>query len=549
MTGRFAPTPSGRMHIGNVYSMLGAWLSARSRGESMLLRIEDVDKPRVIAGADQLMMDDLRWLGLDWDNAEPLYQSRNTERYEYALECLRSVRWGDESEVAVRLPDNAARTSGSDLHDSCKGLQRGMHDAEDVSRGVSQNLPWNTDDVSRHALRLLPDGVCAEGPQISDVLYPCFCSRADIRAASAPNEGDGFMVYPGTCRRLLREHPDEVRERLARGDRHSLRIAMPEGKPAPMMHDATLPSSAEFVAETAAAMPMTAAGVSAAGIATATADGPANREAGHSGSGGIRHDAVWRVGDNGGRPVDDVDDSDGIRGVTAMFDDAVYGPQTYDLPHDIGDSVIRRADGLFGYQLVVVVDDLDMGVDDIVRGRDLLRSTALQMWIRHCLLAGGFKPEWNADGLGLGASSAPDEASPRRKATACPIRANDGISAAMSSAFRPGMPGTVSAGQWPSPSAPAYAHLPLIDNAAGRRLAKRERSLDMGVLRARGVSPEQIIGYCAWLLRVRPTPEPCTAAELLPDFSWAPLRADHPDRALDPADSNTPAWLAEALSV
>lgn len=545
MTGRFAPTPSGRMHIGNVYAMLAAWLSARSQGEHMLLRIEDVDKPRVIAGADQLMMDDLRWLGLDWDNAEPLYQSRNTERYEYALECLRSVQWGDASDVAARLPADAARTSGSGLHDSCKGPQRDMHDAEDVSRGVSQNFSWNTDDVSHHVSRLLPDGVCAEGPQVSDVLYPCFCSRADIRAASAPNEGDGFMVYPGTCRRLLREHPDEVRERLARGDRHSLRIAMPEGKPAPMMHDATLPSSAEFVATMAAAMPMTAGDVSAAGIATATANGPADRKAGHSGSDGIRHDAVWQVGDNGGRPVDD---SDGIRGVTAMFDDAVYGPQTYDLPHDIGDSVIRRADGLFGYQLVVVVDDLDMGVDDIVRGRDLLRSTALQMWIRHCLLVGGFKPEWSADSRGLGASSAPDENSPRCETATCTMRANDDIPATMSSAFWPGMPCKVSARHWSSPSAPAYAHLPLIDNAAGRRLAKRERSLDTGALRARGVGPEQIIGYCAWLLRVRPTPEPCTAAELVPDFSWAPLRAAHPDRALDPTDFNTPAWLADALS-
>ena len=85
MTGRFAPTPSGRMHIGNVYAMLAAWLSARSRGDRMLMRIEDVDKPRVIAGADRLMLDDLRWLGLDWDG-EPMFQSQRTERYEYALE-------------------------------------------------------------------------------------------------------------------------------------------------------------------------------------------------------------------------------------------------------------------------------------------------------------------------------------------------------------------------------------------------------------------------------------------------------------------------------
>lgn len=361
MTGRFAPTPSGRMHIGNVYAMLAAWLSARSRGERMLLRIEDVDKPRVIDGADRLMMDDLRWLGLDWDNAaSPMYQSRRTERYEYALECLRKA---------------------------------------------------------------------------DDVVYPCFCSRADIRAASAPNEGDGFMVYPGTCRRLLRDHPEIVRERLAHGDQHSVRIAMPEAGSAATMHETALPDSAE----------------------------------------------PYKAMD--AKPM-----------AVAVFDDAVYGPQSYDLAREVGDSVIRRADGLFGYQLVVVVDDLDMGVDDIVRGRDLLRSTALQMWIRRCLLAGGFQPE-------------------------CGFLAN-----------------------------PAYAHLPLIDNASGRRLAKRERSLDMGALRARGVAPEQIIGYCAWLLRVRPTPEPCTAAELVPDFSWMPLRANHPDRALDPSDPLTPAWLADALS-
>ncbi|MBT1164389.1 tRNA glutamyl-Q(34) synthetase GluQRS [Bifidobacterium felsineum] len=337
MTGRFAPTPSGRMHIGNVYAMLAAWLSARSQGDRMLLRVEDVDKPRVIAGADQLMMDDLRWLGFDWDNAaSPMYQSCRTERYEYALECLRS----------------------------------------------------------------------------QGVLYPCFCSRTDIRAASAPNEGDGFMVYPGTCRRLLHEQPKEVQARLARGDQHSMRIAMP-------------PSSPDR---------------------------------------------------------------------NVYFDDCVYGPQQYDLPREVGDSVIRRADGLFGYQLVVVVDDLDMGVDDVVRGRDLLRSTALQMWIRQCLLAGGFEPE-------------------------CGTAIAD----------------------------PEYAHLPLIDNAAGRRLAKRERSLDMGALRARGVTPEQIIGFCAWLLRLRPTSEPVAASGLLDDFSWNPLRANHPDRALDPTDPNTPQWLADAL--
>lgn len=67
MPGRFAPTPSGRMHIGNIYAMLGAWLSARSSNDAIYLRIEDIDEPRVVPVAADLIMDDLQWLGLDWD--------------------------------------------------------------------------------------------------------------------------------------------------------------------------------------------------------------------------------------------------------------------------------------------------------------------------------------------------------------------------------------------------------------------------------------------------------------------------------------------------
>ena len=80
---------------------------------------------------------------------------------------------------------------------------------------------------------------------------------------------------------------------------------------------------------------------------------------------------------SGAVPPEQQGDAGIVDGV-ACFNDRVYSPQHYDLAREVGDSVIRRADGLFGYQLVVVVDDLDMGVDDIVRGRDLLRSTALQ---------------------------------------------------------------------------------------------------------------------------------------------------------------------------
>ena len=337
MPGRFAPTPSGRMHIGNIYAMLGAWLSARSSDDAIYLRIEDIDEPRAVPGAADLIMDDLQWLGLDWDGA-PVYQSTRHPLYEDVLRALQRLAIDDSGAVTADATGNA-----------------------------------------------------------TPLIYPCFCSRADIRAASAPQEGDRFMIYPGTCRRLAETDPDEVRARLAQGRRHSLRIAMPASNS------------------------------------------------------------------------------------TIAFEDRVFGHQEFNVTREIGDSVVRRADGLFSYQLVVVVDDLAMGVDDIVRGRDLLRSNALQIWIRQALTG--------------------------------------------STDY-------------------SYAHLPLIDNASGQRLAKREKSLDMGILRKHGVAPERVIGYCAWLLGLQGDPhsthpQPMSAQEALTEFSWAKVRADTADRSLDPQAFNT----------
>lgn len=337
MPGRFAPTPSGRMHIGNIYAMLGAWLSARSSNDAIYLRIEDIDEPRVVPGAADLIMDDLQWLGLDWDGA-PVYQSARHHLYEDALRALQRLTIDDSGAVTADATGSA-----------------------------------------------------------TPLIYPCFCSRADIRAASAPQEGDRFMIYPGTCRRLAETNPDEVRARLAQGRRHSLHIAMPASNS------------------------------------------------------------------------------------TIAFEDRVFGHQEFNVTREIGDSVVRRADGLFSYQLAVVVDDLAMGVDDIVRGRDLLRSNALQMWIRQALTG--------------------------------------------STDY-------------------SYAHLPLIDNASGQRLAKREKSLDMGILRKHGATPERIIGYCAWLLGLQGDPhsthpQPMSAQEALTEFSWTKVRTDTADRSLDPQAFNT----------
>ena len=331
VTGRLAPSPTGRMHLGNAYAALAAWLGARAKGGRVLLRIEDIDAPRVVKDADRWIMDDLAWLGLDWDG-EPVYQSQRLDAYEEALRRLRE-----------------------------QGL-----------------------------------------------VYPCFCSRADIRAASAPNEGDGFLIYPGTCRRL----PAAEREsRVARGDRHSWRLAVPDGAPA-----------------------------DASGCASSHVDDAAQ----------AMHAAL----------------AVGLPRVVC-FDDRVFGPQRFDLPRQLGDVVVRRSDGLFAYQLAVSVDDMAMGVTQIVRGRDLLRSTAIQLYVRRC----------------LGATDTPE-----------------------------------------------FAHLPLIDAADGRRMAKRLNSLDLGAMRERGDDPRAVVGYCAWLLRLVDEPRPMTPQELLPLFSWDAVAADTADR-------------------
>lgn len=123
--GRFAPSPTGRMHLGNVFCALLSWLSAKSQGGEWLLRIEDIDRSRSRQAYADLLMDDLEWLGLEWDGA-PVYQSQRSEVYEHYLNQLKG-------------------------------------------RGLT---------------------------------YPCYCTRADLLAASAPHESDGRVVYPGTCRHL-----------------------------------------------------------------------------------------------------------------------------------------------------------------------------------------------------------------------------------------------------------------------------------------------------------------------------------------------------------
>lgn len=252
--GRFAPSPSGRMHLGNVLCALLAFLSARRQNGQFLLRIEDLDAMRCPRSFADLIMDDLHWLGLDWDGEVP-YQSERSEIYAQYEAVLRE-----------------------------KGL-----------------------------------------------LYPCFCSRAALHAASAPHLSDGRVLYAGTCRDLTPEEVEEKRKTRA----------------------------------------------------------PATRV----------------------RVPDEV----------VRFTDVVWGDYAENLAEECGDFIIRRSDGVFAYQLAVVVDDALTGVNEVVRGADLISSTPRQIWLYRRF---GFEP-------------------------------------------------------------PRFAHIPLLCDHDGRRLSKRDEDLDLGLLRER----------------------------------------------------------------
>ena len=144
--GRFAPSPSGRLHLGNLACSLLAWLSAKSQGGRIVLRIEDLDAERCPRIYADLLEQDLAWLGLVWDEGGstggpngPYYQSECADIYTVQYKKLES-----------------------------QGL-----------------------------------------------VYPCFCSRAQLHAASAPHTSDGNVIYPGTCRGLTAEEIAEKRKKKA----------------------------------------------------------------------------------------------------------------------------------------------------------------------------------------------------------------------------------------------------------------------------------------------------------------------------------------------
>ena len=293
-TGRFAPTPSGRLHLGNILCAMLAYLSARSQGGRFLLRIEDVDVPRCPRTLAQQCIDDMRWLGFTWDES-PVYQSDRSDIYRAALE------------------------------------------------------------------RLTADGHT----------YPCFCTRAQLMSLAAPNLGDTQVIYQRTC--------------------------------------------ANLTAEEAAARALTRA--------------PAIR---------------LRVPDE-----------------EITFTDGLFGPQTENLARDCGDFILRRSDGLYGYQLAVVVDDALQGVTEVVRGRDILSATPRQLYLQQLL---GY-------------------------------------------------------------DAPEYVHIPLLVDHQGRRLAKRDKDLDLTAL-AQRFSPEEILGMLAFSAGLVEEVRPVTLEQLIPLFDWQKVKRD-----------------------
>ena len=138
----------------------------------------------------------------------------------------------------------------------------------------------------------------------------------------------------------------------------------------------------------------------------------------------------------------------------------VYGTYRENLACTCGDFLVQRSDNVIAYQLAVTVDDANMGVTQVVRGCDLLSSTARQIYLQHLL---GYKT-------------------------------------------------------------PTYAHVPLLVNGSGRRLSKRDKDLDLGSFKAHGISAEQLIGFLASLIGLAEPQEELSASEVARRFSWNALR-------------------------
>lgn len=308
--GRYAPSPTGDLHLGNLRTALLAWLFARCTHGQFVLRLEDLDQPRVRPGSTQRMLADLHWLGLDWDE-------------------------GPDCGGPYTPYIQSAR-----LH------------------------------IYQHYLKQLQD---------AGLIYPCYCTRAEVaQAASAPQQGaeDGPR-YPGTCRNLT---STQRRRYEANGRRPSLRFRVPTE-------------------------------------------------------------------------------------LCISFNDLLVGDYTQHVHSAVGDFIVQRSDGIFAYQFAVVIDDALMHINQVVRGTDLLSSTARQILLYEAL---GF-----------------------------PV--------------------------------PTFAHVPLMLDEQGHRMAKRQQSAGLAPLKEAGKSPQAIIAELAASCGLADKNCPTSPNELARQYSthtYAIIRAE-----------------------
>ncbi len=287
--------------------------------------------------------------------------------------------------------------------------------------------------------------------------YPCHCTRADIMATQAPHETDGRVVYKGTCRpRAI----DAIGAIDSIGSIDSVIRTVPA---------TTLPPT----------------------VSLSQGD-----EEQRSGGGMSPHRSPLTITPATTRLI--------VPDCTIPFTDGHYGRHDINLAEHCGDYIVRRKDGAWAYQLAVVVDDALMGITEIVRGRDLLLSSPQQIHLRELL----FFERKTENGTDAGSESrskiyfdyAEQQGGKDREAGL--KRKNNSLTAHHS-------PLTVN-----------FFHHPLLCNAEGQRLCKRDKSMDLGYLREKGTTAGEIIGLLAHLAGLTDTPAPITPTELLPLFSW-----------------------------
>ena len=288
--------------------------------------------------------------------------------------------------------------------------------------------------------------------------YPCYCTRADIMATQAPHETDGRVVYKGTCRP---KYTDAARS-----------VPTPSGE------------DNSFNPQPSTLNPQTV---------------PLRQGDERSGGGGLTahrsplsaHPATTRLI---------------VPDCIIPFTDGHYGQHDINLAEHCGDYIIRRKDGAWAYQLAVVVDDALMGVTEIVRGRDLLLSSPQQIHLRELLFGERKTENGERKTITDAARSVPTATSLTPQTV--PLRQGD---------ERSGGGGLTA---HPSPLTVNFFHHPLLCNAEGQRLCKRDKSMDLGYLRDKGTTPQEIIGLLAHLAGLTNTPVPITPQELIPLFSW-----------------------------